>query len=83
MGWSAAKAAVDAAAAASDSAARATMERGLVCMGCLLGRAVVSACGFGSGSREGKRGVRAQGDYRAAEGLNQGDLVIENPKTAG
>ena len=25
-------------------------------------------------------GVRAQGDYRAAEGLNQDDLVIGNPE---
>lgn len=27
-----------------------------------------------------KWGVRAQGDYRAARGLNQDDLVIENPR---
>ena len=83
MGWSAAKAVDDAVAAARDRAATARMVRGLLLgMVCLLGRALGDApCGFGSGSLALQVGVRAQGDYRAAERLNQDDLVIENPET--
>lgn len=85
MGWSAAKAVDDAVAAARDRAAMARMVRELLRgMVCLLGRTLGDApCGFGSGSLALEWGVRAQGDYRAAGGLNQDDLVIGNPRFGG
>jgi len=42
-------------------------------------RRAPAVLGSGSGSDEG-RGIRAQGDYRTGERLNQVDLVIENPE---
>jgi hypothetical protein len=75
-GWSAAKAADE---AARDMAARARMGRELsMCVSPWSGDDAPAVLGSGCGPWK-AWSIRAQGDYRTAERLNQVDLVIGNP----